>query len=259
VSENGRAIRVTYPQTDDLQLKVCVGECRLDIAPGSPSAWVSGRYEDPTGELPCRVTRRGGLACVSQPQQVNLFELLNGVPRFALRLGGAKPYAVTVEEAAGESALDFGGLPIRDLRLEGRAGAIALDFSAPNPQLMRTLEIDTGQATLSARNLANANFGELCFGGRGAHYVLDFGGALRHSAQVDIAVGTRSTVEIIVPATTAARVSTTLAGGILDVGDGWRRLGDAFCTPAGVSGSGPVLAVDAGATVGALRLRIANP
>jgi hypothetical protein len=124
---------------------------------------------------------------------------------------------------------------------------------------MRTLEIDTGHATLRARNLVNANFGELCLGGRGSLYTLDFGGELRHSAQVSIAVGTTSTVEIAVPATTAARVTTVLAGGTVDVGEGWRRLGNAFCTPAGVVGGGPMLSVDAGATIGSLRLRIANP
>jgi hypothetical protein len=258
VPENTRTIHVTYPPTNDLQLQVCVGACRLEIAPGRAAAWVSGRYQDPTGELPCRVTRRGGLARVSQSQEVNLFELLNGVPRFALRLGGAKPYAVTVEEAAGESVLDFGGLPIHHLNVEGRAGDIALDFSAPNPQLMRVLEIDTGHASLRACNLANANFGELSLGGRGALYALEFGGALRQSAQVHIAVGSTSTVEITIPATTPARVTSVLAGGSVDVGDGWRQTGSDFCTPAGVPEGGPFLAVDAGAVLGRLRLRVAN-
>lgn len=258
MSGTSRIIRVAYPETNDLQLWISVGDCRLEIAPGQGTVWVSGRYDDPTGELPCRITRRGGVLRVSQPKHVNLYDLLSGPPRFSLRLGHAKPFAVVVEESAGESILDFGGLPIRHLQIDGRAGEITLDFSTPNPLLMRSLEIDTGQALLRARRLANANFGELCIGGRGPLYALDFSGDLRHSAQVNIAVGTTSRIEITVPARTAARVRAGTLAGAIEAGEGWARVDGLYCTPAGAGSRGPVLDIDAGEIHGGLSLRIAG-
>ncbi len=257
MAEISRSIRVAYPQAEDLHLGIEVGTCRLQISPGADATWVSGRYHDPTGEQACRLTRRGGQLRVRQEQGLNLEELLTGMPTVSLRLGRMKPCAITIEEAASECMLDFGGLPIRELTIEGTAGAIDLTFSAPNPEPMRLLDLDAGAASVHAYGLANANFAELCLGGHGALYALDFSGKLRHPAQVNISLSSHSALELTVPSSTAAQVTIGAACAAIDAGDGWTRTPEGFRTLAGLAGSGPMLNVDTGLGLGNLRLRIA--
>jgi hypothetical protein len=193
---------------------------------------------------------------VRRPETIDLAELLTGIPTIALQLGRTKSCALTIEEAAGECTLDLGGLPVRELTIEDQAGTVTLDFSAPNPQLMRLLDLDTGAASVRARNLANANFGEFCLGGHAASYSLDFGGDLRHSARANISISSRSSLEITVPSSTAAHVTTGVASERVDAGAGWTRAADGFRTPAAITGRGPILTVDTGLGLGSLQLRI---
>ncbi len=258
MAEISRLIRVAYPRAEDLHLGIEVGACRLLIGPGADATWVSGHYHDPTGEQGCRLSRRGGQLRLVQDQGLNLEELLAGMPTFALQLGRMKPYAITIDEAASECTLDLGGLPIRELTIEGTAGAIDLDFSAPNPQVMRLLDLDAGGASVHAYNLANANFAELCLGGHGSSYSLDFGGHLRHPIQASVSLSSHSALELTVPSSIAAHVFVGAACASVDAGDGWVKTADGFRTLAGSPGSGPALTVDTGLGLGNLRLRVAS-
>jgi hypothetical protein len=254
--ENTQAapIDVAYPESSSLHLKLSVGGCRLKVAPGS-AAWVTGAYYDPSGVLPHRIEREGGMVKITQEyRSADWLNLLGGVtPRFDLALGAAKPYALTLEVGASECSFDLGGLPLSRLLIKQGAGKVGFDFSAPNPEAMSLLSLDSGAVGMEMKNLANANFAEMSVNGGAASYKFDFGGSLQRDGHVRITTGMAS-VEIIVPATTAAKITTESVLGGVNVGDGFTKKEGAFWTEAALAGKTPVLTIHANVTMGALHL-----
>lgn len=248
-------INIPFPEADERHLHVRVGACRLRINPGAADPWVSGVYEDPSGLLPLRVVEDGGTARVTQSTDFSTFpNRVTGPARLDLTLGSAKSYRLTLETGASDSTLELGGLPITRLVARQGAGRYQIAFSAPNPVEMSEFDVQAGAVGIEIRNLANANLGELSVDGGAAAYTFDFGGTLRRNAHARISTGA-SSIEIIVPGQTAARISTETMLGHVDIGDGFTKREGAFWTEAAVSGTTPVLTVNASVALGALRLR----
>ena len=248
-------INVAYPKADDLQLRVNVGACRLKIQPGEGAAWVAGNYEDPTGKLPAKILQEGGTVKITQTRNwADIFGWFSGVPTFDLALGKARAYTLTLETGASENTFDLGGLPISRLSAKQGAGKMEIDFSAPNPQAMSLLNLGAGAAGMELRNLANANFAEMNVDGGAASYKFDFGGTLQRNAHVKISTG-MSSVEIHVPAATAAKITSESLVGGLDLGDGFTKKEGAFWTQGALAGNTPVLTIHTSVALGSLRLR----
>ena len=120
---------------------------------------------------------------------------------------------------------------------------------------MSRLELRAGASGIGMKKLANANFAEMQVTGGAAAYKLDFGGELQRDGNVTISAGS-ATVEVKVPATTAAKiVSESMMAG-LDVGDGFTKREGAFWTAAAIAGQTPLLTIKASVAFGSLRLRI---
>lgn len=252
---NVTEMNVAFPEATDLHLRMTVGACRLWITPGEAEAWVIGTYHDPSDRVPCRIVQEGGTVRITQERDVTDFlGLFSGVPRFDLALGKAKPYALTIETGASESILDLGGLPISHLVVKLGAGKNNIDFSAPNPQAMSLLNLGAGAAGMDIRNLANANAAEITIDGGAAGYEFDFGGQLQRNAHVRISTG-MSSVEISIPASTAAKITSESLLANLDVGDGFTKKEGALWTEGALAGNTPVLTIHATVALGTLRLR----
>lgn len=248
-------IDVAYPEAGDLHLRLGVGACRLRITPGEGGAWVTGSYRDPSGALPPRVHLEGGTARITQEYNVaEVFGLFSGVPSFDLALGKARPYSLAVESGASDNALDLGGLPLDRLTVRQGAGRMEIDFSAPNPHPMSHLDVAAGAGEMRVRNLANANCADVNIEGGAALYRLNFGGTLQRDTRARVSTG-MSSVEILVPATTAARISSESLLGGLDVGDGFMKREGAFWTEAALAGRTPVLTIRVNVALGALSIR----
>ena len=86
-------------------------------------------------------------------------------------------------------------------------------------------------------------------------YRVDFGGALQRSTHVQISTRA-SSVEITVPSSTAAGISSVSLLSELDVGDGFSQQEGAFWTPAAAAADRPLLTIDASVEVGQLKLRL---
>lgn len=84
---------------------------------------------------------------------------------------------------------------------------------------------------------------------------MDFGGALQRSTHVEISTRA-SSVELIVPSSTAARISSASLLSELEVGGGFSQQEGAFWTPAAAAADPPLLAIDASVEVGQLTLRL---
>lgn len=249
-------IGVPFPESGDLQLKISVGACRLRVRPGEGELWVGGSYRDPSGAFPCRVDRDGGNVRITQEH--DLGEVLSGFgglpATFELTLGKAKGFALYVETGASDGDIDLGGVPVDRLQLQQGAGKIAVDFSAPNPSSMSLLKVGNGASAMDLTRLANANCTRLELEGGAASYTLDFGGTLQRDMQAKITTGV-SAVEIRVPSTTAARITTETVLGSVDIGDGFMKKQGAFWTEAALAGQTPLLTITASVTLGAVRLR----
>ena len=255
-------INVPYPNARDLQIKITEGACRLKIAPGEGEAWITGTHKDPSGKRPLHISQEGGTVRLTEQQAVSgMWEWLRAgghgisqIPTIDLAFGKARPYRLSLEIGASENWLDLGGLPISRLSVKHGAGKTEIDFSAPNPQTMTLMEIGAGAGSTELKHLANAHFTELLVDGGMAGYALDFGGTLQQDAHARISAGL-SSVEISVPASTAARISTESQLGSIDAGEGFTTKEGAFWTQAAVEGRTPILTVSVNVTLGSLKLR----
>lgn len=254
-------ITVPYPDASDLHVRVTEGACRLKIAPGEGEDWITGTHRDPSGMRPLHISQEGGTVRLTEQQSASgMWGWLRAghgfgeIPTFDLAFGRAKPYRLTLEIGASENRLDLGGLPISRLAIKHGAGKTEIDFSAPNPQAMSLMEIGAGAGSTELRNLANAHFAELLVEGGMAGYVLDFGGILQQDAHARISAAL-SSVEISVPASTAARITTESPMGHIEIGEGFTSKEGAFWTPAALEGRTPVLTISASVALGSLTLR----
>ena len=245
---------VPFPDADPLELAFAVGACRLELRRGADAPWVQGTYDDPSGALPWTLHREGGRVRIAQEVRLaGTFGLRHGAPRFSLALGTGRRFALAVEGGASDFDLDLGGVPLTRLSIRQGAGRLRCDFSAPNPADLDRIDVEAGAMALELVNLANAAFSELRLDGGAAAWELDFGGTLRRDATVRIAAGV-SSVRLVVPAATAARVIPESTLGTLDVGDGYMKREGAFLTEAALAGKTPALTIRVALSLGALRI-----
>jgi hypothetical protein len=253
--ERVSTVEIPFPAVPNpLHLVLALGACRVDVVPGG-DAWVSGTHEDPSGALPFTVKQEGGTVRLSVAYKAaQSFGLLReGLPRFALRLGGARPFALSVEGGASDVSLDLGGVPLVRVVVRQGAGRFRCRWSAPNPAEMDRLDVEAGAMALSLHGLGHANFSELRLDGGAAQYDLRFDGALRRDATARLNAG-MTQVKLAVPSATAARIAADATLGAVHVGDGFMTREGAFWTEAAVRGATPALTVRVTLSLGALDL-----
>lgn len=105
-----------------------------------------------------------------------------------LSLSRDVPVDLHLQLGATKATLDLGGLRLSNLRLESGASETLLDFSTPNAERMRSLEVSVGAASFEARNLANANASNIRVVGGVGSVALDFGGQWSQDVAVDVEV-----------------------------------------------------------------------
>ena len=247
-------VRVPYPDAAEPRLRLRLGPCVLVVVPTDEPDWITGSYDDHGNGLPLSAQLEADTATLSQGFSLRSTASVLGLPRLELAISARRPFAFTMEAGASESAFDLGGLPITALELKAGAGKFDVDFSRPNPVEMRTMELATGAGAFAAHHLANANFATLHAGTGVAGCVLDFSGTLLHDASARIDSGLAS-VELVIPAATAARVhAKTFAAGT-DLIGGFTRRTDGYYTAPALEGGHPILVIEASIAFGQLTLR----
>ena len=248
-------VNVPFPEGAEPHLRISVGACRLRVRPGDADVWVTGSYRDPTTQVPLRIERDGGV--VRLTQGVELREPARVPCRGSQSGSGSErpaTYQVTLETGASENVLDLGGLPIIRLAIRFGAGKTEVDFSKPNPHPMEALEVAAGAGSLDLRHLAHANAAEIRVEGGAAAFRLDFEGTLQRDVAVRIFTGL-SLTELVIPPTTAAKVTSESVLGGVEVGDGWMKTQGAFWNRAALDGATPTITVHANVALGAVQLR----
>ncbi len=260
MAEETTEINIPYPAAEELHLRLTIGACRLVIHPGS-GEWITGSYRDESGALPIRITEEEGTVHIDQKRVLSrMFGLFSKgspgktSPTLELNLGTERPFSFTLESGAGESECELGGLPLT--RLVMRQGAVRskVNFSRPSPKGMNLLEMNSGAAEMKLTNLANANAAVMTLQGGAASYTFDFGGNLQRDCEVKLNAG-MSAVTLVVPHTTAGKVTFESMLGRLDVGDGFTKQSGGYWTRAAIEGKSPVLEIRATVGLGSVELR----
>jgi hypothetical protein len=122
-----------------------------------------------------------------------------------LHMSNAVPISFDIEMGVGRGDLNLSGLPVKDLNITSGASDVTLAFDEPNASTIENLTIESGVSKFNARNLGNANFRRLHFQGGVGTFMLDFSGAMKNEADVDLEVGL-GLATIIVPWDVGARV-----------------------------------------------------
>lgn len=249
-------INIPFPDTPNLHLRITAGAGHLTLRPGDIDEWVSGTFRDPSRRRQPRIMADGGtvrLSTFNEPLD-EVAGILEGVPRAELTLGKGRPYKLTIEAGAGEFSFDLGGLPITELIMRQGAGEFDIDFSAPNPGVMRLCNLAGGAGEINMRHLANAACQETIVEGGVGEFKLDFGGTLRQPTTVRVTTGI-SAVRISVPATTAARITTRSVLFSTDVGDGFMKKEGAFWNEGALKGTSPVVDITVSGALGSVELK----
>jgi hypothetical protein len=248
-------IKIAFPEAEDLLLKLAVGACRLTIKPGEGQEWARGTYDALPDTIPLRITQEGGTVSITQTlNRAMLFNYWDRPAVLELALGKGSPFALELEIGASDCVLDLGGLPLTRLSIKHGADQLQLDFSAPNPQSLRLFEISAGAGSTNIQHLANANLAEMRVDGGAAAFALDFGGALQHDAHVRVQTGMAG-VEISIPQSTAAKVTSDVVLGGVTVSDGFSKQNGVFMTPPAIEGTSPTLFIQTNVALGSLDLR----
>lgn len=252
-------VDIAFPDAPDLHLRIATGACKLKLAPaaasGDPQRWVSGTYRDPSGLRPNKVVTEGATATITPDRPGLGWELVSKVPEYDLKLGTAKPYRLSLDLGASDNDIELGGLPLRRAEVRLGAGRMVLRFSAPNTEPMTLLALSMGAGSAEVTGLANADLAEMVVDGGAAAFKLRFDGALRRGGHVKVSTG-MSSVEVGIPATTAAKVTTSDAVmSSVQTDPDFVRADGAYWTPAGREGGGPLLTIEASVSLGSLQLR----
>jgi hypothetical protein len=249
-------IQILQPENSSTatDIRFSFGAGKLTLAPGSQEFLIEGQATYNVSDFKPSIQVSGNMV---RMEQGSLH--IQGIPRFDdtirnewdLQLS-ERPVSLKIDAGAYTGSYEFGGLAIEDLEINDGASDVNLSFNAPNLSEMRTFRYNTGASSVRLRGLGYANFAEMIFRGGAGSYSLDFSGELRRDALVSIDSGI-SSLEIIVPAGTNARLN--FEGGLSNISarGEWRQSGSAYI----VEGSGPTLEFSVKISAGSLELRTA--
>ncbi len=200
-------IRILYPNAKDLHFKITAPISSLDISPGIGNVWATGRYYDPKEVMPLCVKQSGNVAEIIAVGAFAYRTPPKFLPHMTLSFGRLKPFSLSI--AAGDIGdhLNFGGLPLSSLDIQYGIGNQFIDFSYPNPQVMRQMKVTADTGPILIENSANANAAEIRLDGDSTCYRLNFGCELKRSTILHIGMAV-SRVEVFIPSGTAAKIKS---------------------------------------------------
>lgn len=246
-------ISIALPEGDgvvDLSLGFGAGELR--VFPGGEEALVQGTATYNVPDFKPEITVSGNDVRIENGSLE-----IEGIPNFGEQFDNKwdlelapVPMDLTIEAGAYQGKLELGGLALRSVNVMDGAADVDLRFSDPNQIEMETFRYSTGASAVRLRGLANANFDEMEFKGGAGEYTLDFSGELQRDATVTIDSGV-SSVRVIVPEGTSARVF--FDGGLanVDVDGEWEKRGSQYT----LEGEGPRLTINVNLGAGNLELQ----
>jgi hypothetical protein len=232
----------------DLRLDFGAGE--LTLNPGDQGTLVTGTATYNVKQLKPEVTVTGNEVVIDNGDlKFNTLPVLKDFKNEWDLALGLDPMNLDIQAGAYQGRIELGGLALHSLKVVDGAADVELTFSSPNLVEMDALRYETGASQIHLTGLANANFSDMNFKGGAGEYVLDFSGELKRDATVTVDAGL-SSVKIIVPEGTAARVIVDRGLANVDIDSGWEKSGNDYTT----NGEGPELTINVNLGAGNLNL-----
>ncbi len=125
--------------------------------------------------------------------------------KWYIKSSDAIPLTITSEMGLGKGEYDFTGLQVKGVKLSAGASSVLLKCDEPNKQVIEDLRLESGVGKLEADNLCNLNFQRMKFSGGVGGYELDFGGKLKHDAEVNVEIGLGS-IKLYIPDYIGAKI-----------------------------------------------------
>jgi hypothetical protein len=181
---------VPYPSTAGLRLVVRVNGCQAVLrraAGGEDWVTVVSHYKRPPEPT---VQQVGGEVTIQQAHHrsdlTNLFRVGNDSPVLTMEVNQQEGFSLDLENIGDLSDLALGGLPLQDLTLTQKLGAMSLTCAEPNPSTLETFQLEAQATKCEGTGLANLNFRHMRIIGIGASYKLGFQGQLRQDAMLEL-------------------------------------------------------------------------
>lgn len=238
------------PPGETAEVEIRMGAGSLDLSGGS-SALLEGTIEFNVPRWRPDIRRQANHLTIEQKTSDQGLTLGGDViNRWSLRLG-QEPMRLRLHAGGYSARMDLTGVPLISLSIEDGASNASVEFHSRNPASMSRLTYKTGASSVSLIGLGNARFSELHFDGGAGSYLLDFSGALEHSAVVRIRAGV-SSLRLEIPQGTPSEI--VISGGLTDVttiGE-WTQSGETYRS----GGEGPGLTIYLDMGLGSLTLVI---
>lgn len=248
-------IRIPYPKSPVLQLKINAGPCSLALAPGFGNTWISGRYWDPRDLAPLTIRENRGTVLMTIGDTLRSLIQRRFHPTLQLSFGRMRPFALSIVTGDQDNQIDFGFLPLTSLEIQTGAGQQVINFSGANPQQMRMLRIATEAGSVQIQNIANANSSQVSLRGDANHCQLDFSGGLQQNTDVFINMDITS-VAVALPSNTAVKISSDAVCNGSQMADFVYRE-NTYWNKNAVNQQGPLLQIHHAAALGSICVRSA--
>lgn len=147
----------------------------------------------------------------------------------SVELSREVPMSLDMEFGAVRADVDLGGLRLRDLKLSTGASESRIDVSAPNPEVLHSVDLEVGAADFTARRLGNLNAENLDLSAGVGEVTLDFSGQWRRDMDVQVGMGLGS-LEMRFPKNVGVMLRKKSFLTSLD-SEGLIKRGDAYYSP----------------------------
>ena len=177
-----------FKNEEALHVVVEYGAGNLNITPGTAGSLYKAtlRY-DANAFKPITTYSNGRLRLGVDGKSVKGRNLKSG--RLDLALGPSVPLTLDLKFGAVQANMELGGLRINELKVATGASETKLNVSKPNPEKCSELKFEVGAAAFHAAGLGNLNCETIDVSGGVGDVTLDFSGAWRVNADVDIDMG----------------------------------------------------------------------
>ncbi len=208
----------------DVHVEVHAGE--LHLTPGGVHV-VGGAAKTNVSDLAPVVTIAGYRVDVTQGKPgMQLSDWgLGLIADYRLTLG-TTPMTLSVNNRAGSTELELGGLPLKSLHVGGAAGPTRVAFSAPNPLAADTLDVVSSAGPLTMTDVGRFGASAVRVQTQAGSVALSFGSKVDREVSVDISSAAGG-VKLSLPPDVTARADVKTEAGAIKL-NGWNKDGESY-------------------------------
>ena len=223
---------IPLAETQSATIEVIFGAGELEIEAGVSDQLFSGHFRYNVERWTPEISYENDVLTIKQGGTEKDWGVPTGVTHneWELEFTPEIPLEMDIKAGAGKGELDFTGLQIRALDLDIGAGDFIVRFDEPNEADMSHLTLDAGASKLEVIGIGYAGPKQMEVQGGVGDIILDFTGAWRRSADVQVTAGV-GTLTLRLPDDVGVRVEVQGGPSGVEV-SGLRHEGNAYVNDA---------------------------